>query len=200
MYNVGLGSAKDLRLIWNPSINEFIEIIKRADLNNSYRIKIERRWLSIYGKEGWLDSAHSLTRYGPTQIPYVLPCSIDPNSVIIPLPHIYLALYSIWLHLKIDSLENNHSEEPVDYPPDLHLQIKFKDIANTRMHRTFCIRLNFGMLGIAPANKEGVSNCALGHIKMRQVDPAGVSQRYIQWKKLKLFAKRVVGYAKSGLR
>jgi len=129
-HNVGLGSAKYVEIEWHFIPNDFIEKIRRIErANNSYLFKIseEEDFFYLYfSKESVLisfqksyyDSLPFIKKESPTKL---------------PVPSIYLFLYSILQYLKMTYITRE------DIPP-LELILKYRDMENEEFNKKFSIQ------------------------------------------------------------
>lgn len=132
-FNIGLGSAKNIKLSWSYDINSVIEIIHKNNNENVYRIDYngDDQLIKITMKNG----AMSATKFDlQSKKEYILPASIDKESTKFKLPMSYHYLCSILLDLVFDQTDTDKISLFCKWPT-LGLDIQYEDVAGNKYSR-----------------------------------------------------------------
>lgn len=125
IFNIGLGSAKNLNLTWRFDHEKAIEDVKRLNLELDLALFIKDNFMIIKCESGgiYINLAIAYLK----SIDYILPVSITNQPVSIPIPSCYVHLLSIYSIFQIYKDSENVLDALSSFP-QTWLTIKFKDV------------------------------------------------------------------------
>lgn len=128
-YNIGLGAAQKIHISYNFDLLNMIEKIKELDKNSKVSIEFKNSTLVI-GTEGHL-RAYPEGITDKIHIDYILPTNIDSTPTYIPLPSLFIDLFSVYLYLLMYSLDKpDDTSNKIAEVNKCNLIIKYQDIGN----------------------------------------------------------------------
>ena len=140
IYNIGLGSAKNLAVTWTFDYKKSIERIENEDSKLGVSISIDNDFLKIKEKnEMWINLVNDLNQ----NTDYLLPTSItsEPGKVRIPTSYVHLlSLYFIFCIYNDPEIES--PLELKDFP-ELKMIIKYQDIEEHYHIKKYRIESNY---------------------------------------------------------
>jgi len=157
-YNIGLGTAKNIKVTFSTNLKETIDHIKKLDKDNILNIESEdlskvtlkHTKSEYFGHEG--KSIFFIENANKREIDYILPSQIEKKSTNIIIPAYYTYFYSIMIYLW-----NKHGFD-IDETlilPTLDVTMEYKDIGNKKYKRKAEIIFDFS--GTSVLSTEGNS-------------------------------------------
>lgn len=138
--NVGLGTAKDIRVAWSFEIEKTIKYVNelaQRTLTPAY-FNLKNGAMTIKS-EGLGDGTSMWSNQQKITLDFVLPASVDKEPTNVSLPHAFIELCSAIVYL--DAKNQKFTGNP-DCPL-LTASIDFVDIGDQAHHVVFDFRLNF---------------------------------------------------------
>ena len=133
LVNVGLGAAREIKVIWNFPIHEFVSSVNRlaqASLIPVY-FEYKNNLLSFRKSDTrWIVQWHS-----ESHIDFVLPTSADQTHTDLKVPLVYISLVSYCYQFAINGKDDEHRKIGVcDIPdiPPLKCRIEYRDIGEVQ--------------------------------------------------------------------
>lgn len=164
-YNIGLGAAQKIHISYNFDIQKMIEKIKELDKDSKVSIKFKNSTLVI-GTESYLQ-AYPQEITDKIRIDYILPTNIDSTPTYIPLPELFIDLFSVYLYLLLNSLEkSDESLNKITEVNKCNLIIKYQDIGNEQYIKKYEIGL---FLIYQRHDKQKLTGSTL-NIRVRELD------------------------------
>jgi hypothetical protein len=153
IFNIGLGAAKNIEVIWQFDYKKAIEFTKKASMTLGFKVFIEDEILAIKGSNfgTYINIKASLSN----ALDYVLPVSIayKPATIMVPSPFFdLLALNYIFQHYK-GPLEKVKYELPGF--PQLIMLLKYFDVGGNCHTRTFRTDPKVSIIEVSH-NKNGI--------------------------------------------
>src|SRR6266498_3791121 len=144
IYNLGLGAASNINIVWNYDIDSTIEVITDYCYKNSIPIIIKTD--PTWGLQINVDETFNLTTTSHPpfdtnfQIAFVPPISISPKGTDIHLPNVYKIIVSLLIY----TLANQDKGLDVINMmiPPLKLTINYEDIGNRKYRKVFDVKLS----------------------------------------------------------
>ncbi|PGZ95178.1 hypothetical protein COE51_21355 [Bacillus pseudomycoides] len=130
IYNIGLGSAKNIKITWKLD-DEFVIKVKELDINNDNLIEYESKSNVYVGKHNKLIYLiHDLNE----KIDFLLPYKSDSSTTdTILMPHSLTVLYSIYIELSVK--HNIYKQEEL-----FIFEINYQDVNNKRYTKQFNVK------------------------------------------------------------
>jgi hypothetical protein len=148
--NVGLGTAKDVRLTWSCDFERMIRLLNRL----AEEAELPERWELRDGKIFYKDRKVSFAMEMTEILEPIPPATIDKAPRYIHIPSIYTLAYATAVYA---FAHGSHSEKEVDYVdvfldemPPLKLSVAYDDPGDRRHHVAHNVRVV-----IYSANKAG---------------------------------------------
>lgn len=147
IYNLGLGAASNINIVWNYDIDSTIEVITDYCYKNSIPIIVKT---DPWGLQINVDETFNLstTSYPPFdtnfQIAFVPPISISPKGTDIHIPHVYKIIVSLLIYT-LEPQDNGFFLMQTMIPP-LKLTINYEDIGNRKYSKVFDVKLTINQL------------------------------------------------------
>ena len=166
-FNVGLGTAKDVRAMWSFNIEEFQKIIRSADVDEvsvvchgesgPYNIL----YISKDGKKShvFLNNLHNVS------IGHAFPMNESGGAYEISLPHSYEALLLLLFELIIES---DNFVELLEVLPPLKVNFEYKDIDGNVIERAFA--LQFSLFELDLEHKDALDVKRMGSMEFKIED------------------------------
>lgn len=145
-FNVGMGVAKNVEILWSFELEKFIEVLKKLDKQEIFRITIgEDGFVTIFSKK--LDYLTTLRIEEKTllEFKFILPFGVSDTLTLARVPTSYTELYSIFLYLFIDE-STDKSSVGIDEIPSLKGVITYNDIENDKYKASFSAKFQFSSL------------------------------------------------------
>jgi hypothetical protein len=140
--NIGLGAAKNLKVVWEFPIEEFavkIEGLARQT-SVSANISFKNGMFSIESET--LGTGTSIWKNQRVEhIDYVLPAAVQREATRLRLPHAYVMATSAFLYFSFIAKSKQISELP-----PLKVTLDYQDIADSTYHASFDIQMHVEML------------------------------------------------------
>lgn len=145
-YNIGLGTAKNVKIIFKIDINDFIKTINLliSDMESKIRIESKRNMISIYADEINKTITHFEINQNQQLVSFILPVSYNKKEYdFVKLPNYFMDLYTIYFYLRSkqikESKQNNFTLD-VFYNPIFSIQINFEDVHNDKHTKEFLLK------------------------------------------------------------
>ena len=133
LVNVGLGAAREIKVIWKFPIHEFVSSVNRlaqASLTPVY-FEYENNVLSFKKS----DNRWAVLWHSESHIDFVLPTSTDQTNTDLMVPLVYISLVSYFYQFAISGNDNEHRKIGVTNIPDippLKCRIEYRDIGEVQ--------------------------------------------------------------------
>lgn len=136
IYNVGLGSAKNLCVTWRFDYQKAIKLIKNAEGKFGLTISLENMLLQIKDKVvTWIEITYDLRQ----DIDYLLPASIANETARLLIPSSYVHLLSFYFIFHVyKNPDENILFNFADFP-ELKMNTKFNDIGGKTYSKKYKI-------------------------------------------------------------
>lgn len=160
LYNIGLGTAKNITIRFDINISEVIKEIERI-ANDNHKSKIVKFELG----ENWLNyDAESYTGGGITiadymlrkEIGFLLPTSANNGFIKVEFPYVITILINVFNYVLYRCYEsfggiyyNNDKRVKIPLFPTFHFYLEYQDINNKIHNKTYSINVNNEMEGYA---------------------------------------------------
>lgn len=135
-FNIGLGSAKSIEVMWDFELDKILKRIKNKDTENFFDIEYNDSMLRITFQG--IAMIMNMENNCHWRYDYILPSQSKQGSLKFELPRPFLDLFSIILYLeyfKKDTLN-------FDFP-NLKLKLKYEDIGNNIYKKEFNLNFDF---------------------------------------------------------
>jgi hypothetical protein len=156
IYNIGLGTAREINFYWNYDKKQFIKLIDKIDKNKEFKflLKGDKKELVLWvaGKKPFKNLIFQHHLYHGQKIDYMVPYYLDKIPYQIKIPDEYLFLTSICWEFEVD-----HESIILKKPP-LLLKISYKDVGNKIYTTKFEIKIERGSVVGIPSNKSSGSH------------------------------------------
>jgi hypothetical protein len=145
VYNIGLGSAKEIQFKFVNDLEIFIDIIDRLRENDQIIVKRRNNLLNIEYKEIPYEVSYMIENNINKSLDYILPANIENSPYNLQISTMFISLYSIIYHLyfklvdKKDSFDEN--EMMLDSFPDLEILMTYKDIGNKQYEKKISLKV-----------------------------------------------------------
>lgn len=184
MFNIGLGTAKQVKIKWSFDITSFLNIVKEKDKKSEFMFSFDKEFVNDKTEkenrfiiQRKYSHNHEKGLYGTTTgingkedslITYILPMNVDKSSHKIFLPESYTKLYGILLYLvlkhppRVISSETDIWHKQIS--PTLYLTIEYQDITNKNYFKKIEIR----MIPLSNRNITGKEVFSTGKIEVSE--------------------------------
>lgn len=140
-YNIGIGSAKQLKVVWNFNIVAFLQKIKAKNKDNILNINFSKNLMIVKLAEAKTLEIAAI-KNTEDQIDYIIPSQIKSEPVKFNIPIIYLHLVSILIFLENFKEFNTN----INFIP-LKMNLSYRDIGNTEHKKEFTFYFKISSLG-----------------------------------------------------
>jgi uncharacterized membrane protein len=160
IYNIGLGAAKDVEFTFDfdvPSVINFIDmfgegLVKDELIDVKYSMAKRGQRLDIKYPHAESSGLYVIPHEKHViRATHILSTNVSQKAYDLPIPHIFLELYSIFLHTVGVKLKTGLSFDTGDYPP-LTLKINYSDIGGRKFSNSFQIIFSFMWGGVPEYN------------------------------------------------
>jgi len=140
-YNIGLGPAKQVYLVWNFDKDTFLQEIKEKNKDNILNIEITKNQLivELSATKKFRLVIKNITK---NKIDYILPSKVKTEPTKLDIPESYLNLVSILLFLENFKKIN----KDINFPP-LKMNLTYIDIGKTPLQKEFIFNFKISSLG-----------------------------------------------------
>jgi len=139
LYNVGLGAATSINVVWNFAVEDMIEEINRLaqrTLTPAF-YEYNKGALSLESQT-WPKETIFWEAEKKASLDYIMPESTHHTSAALRIPLTYIQLFSTYLYLNL--LQNDNRSEIKPFP--LQIDISYGDISGQRHQVSFSLRVN----------------------------------------------------------
>ncbi|UQS17213.1 hypothetical protein [Pseudomonas sp. HS6] len=148
VYNIGLGPAKNMKISWSFSISSALaKIDALADSGvNVKTFKYKNDFLFSNAEGG---SSSAWRNQKTIIIDFVLPASVDKQSLVVRIPYVYSVLWESYVIAAV----SDDKADLIDNFPELAFKVSYQDVAGIKY--TISRKLKFDIVSISPG--EGVA-------------------------------------------
>ncbi|MYC26982.1 MAG: hypothetical protein F4X63_03160 [Nitrospira sp. SB0662_bin_26] len=150
LVNVGLGAAREIRVVWNFPIHEFVSSVNRLAQVSLTPAYFEYRNNLLSFKTS--DNQWVVKWQGESHIDFVLPASTNQTRTGLIVPLVYISLVSYFYQLAISGNDDEHRKtgEPrtFDIPdiPPLKCRIEYRDIGQVKYSVDWLVYTEAGVI------------------------------------------------------
>jgi hypothetical protein len=152
IYNVGLGVATNVRIIWGFPVEDMVTKINQLTSQTLTPAYFDYHkttgWLHLKSTT-WQEIAFSWNVESKTSLDYVLPESVKQTGVQLKLPltFIYLSMSYLFMQIVVQT-----GEKTVDMPdvPPLNVQLLYQDVSGAEHRAAFNLQFHPGMIVGSP--------------------------------------------------
>ena len=151
-YNVGFGTATNIETHFNFDLNKFIKEINNLQIDIEENLKVEIKnkggfisFNTIYKDLPFTNKSISIKNSLDNYISYALPISINNDAVLISVPSHFLELLNLYVFY---FSKRNDAKKEINIP-EILVQMKFKDISETKYSQKIRIKTELESLSIA---------------------------------------------------
>jgi hypothetical protein len=139
LYNVGLGAATSINVVWNFAVEDMVQEINRSaqrTLTPAF-YEYNKGILSLESKT-WPEITIFWKTEKTVPLDYIVPESTHHAGTTLRIPLTYIQLFSTYLYLQI--LQNDNRNEMKIFP--LQIKISYGDISGQRHQVSFSLHIN----------------------------------------------------------
>lgn len=153
-YNIGLGSAKFLKINWEFNYKKLFSEINKLKQKDDFEIKLNKEFL-LYSLGDKYSVRIQLDADNYYEINHSLPSHITKEQNSLRLPTSYFDLISIYIFYLIKNFKNDFDKifNFIKECPSLKLKISYYDIENNNHTQTFKVVPKFSMLKFKRSKK-----------------------------------------------
>lgn len=132
--NIGLGTAKNIRIVWEYKLNEMIEIIKKIDKESQFKIKKGDNFLEIETENMHKSINLQCLSFNDWYLK-------NNDSIEISFSSVYADLFSIFNYLLIKEQKIIFSQYHNKFPFP-RIKISYEDIGNRKITKTILLKIS----------------------------------------------------------
>ena len=135
-YNLGLGSANNVKIQFKYDYEKFVENIKKIDVKKDFEINLLNERVNIHFNE--LGVGFPIENFNYQSYDYLLPVNIDKNPLLIHIPAPFQHLYSAQI---FSTFYSEAKSKPRFFEiPDIHMAITYQDIAGNNYSQKYLLK------------------------------------------------------------
>ena len=150
LYNVGLGAATSINVVWNFAVEDMVEEINRlAQRTLSPAFYEYKQGVLSLVSPTWPEITISWENEKKASLDYIMPESSQHTAAALTIPMTYIQLLSTYLYLQ--HVQKDNRAEMKAFP--LKIDISYGDISGRRHQVSFSLRVNVEIIASTSKKK-----------------------------------------------